>query len=158
MERAYLWAEIPNMKTNIDLDNQSWFVGSDFNQILYPSEGSNDDGSGHDNLMCQFQDCLLQAGVFDLCYLGPCHTWTNKQPSDPIAKKLDRLLVNSYSISAHPHAIATFLPPLISDHSPCLQDLAYTLPIPGTNPFKFQNYLTKHPNFVQIMQDAWLQT
>ncbi|XP_056841735.1 uncharacterized protein LOC130494916 [Raphanus sativus] len=156
-ERADLWVELINLEATLNLDAHCWFVGGDFNQILHPNEHSGHDGSGPDTQMYQFQDCLLQAGIFDLRYLGPSHTWSNKQPSDPIAKKLDRLLVNSPSISAFPNATATFLPPLISDHAPCILDLAYTLPIAGTKPFKFPNYLTKHPNFVQLMQCAWIQ-
>lgn len=157
-ERSDLWAELLYLATNLSLDTSCWFVGGDFNQTLFPSDHSRQDGSGPDNLMYQFQDCLLQAGLFDLRYIGPAHTWSNKQPSDPIAKKLDRLLVNSCAISTFPHATPTFLPPLISDHAPCILDLAYTLPTAGTKPFKFPNYLTKHPKFVQMVQTAWNQT
>lgn len=108
--------------------------------------------------MFQLQDFFLQAGLFDLRYLGPCHTWTNKQLECPIAKKLDRLLVNSSSISAHPHVVATFLPSAISDHTPYLLNLAYSLPKAGTYPYKFSNYLTKHPGFTQLIKDAWINS
>lgn len=106
--------------------------------------------------MFQLQDCFLEAGLFVLRYLGSCHTWTNKQPECPIAKKLDRLLVNSSTIAAYPHAVATFLPLNFSDHSPCLLNLAYSLPTAGTYPYKFPNYLTKHPGFAQLIKDAWI--
>ena len=141
----------------LDLDNKNWMLGGDFNQIMYPTEHSTLTADVPDSQMYQFQDCLLQSGLFDLRYNGPSHTWTNKQPSDPIGKKLDRLLTNYKTISTHPHAYALFLPNLFSDHSPCLVDLAYTLPTAGTRPYKFQNYLTKHPNFQRIVQDAWVQ-
>lgn len=106
--------------------------------------------------MYQLQDCFLQAGLFDLRYLGPCHTWTNTQPESPIAKNLDRLLVNNSTISAYPHAVASFLPPEMSDHTPCLLNLAIFLPKAGTPPYKFQNYLTKHPGFDQLIKEAWI--
>lgn len=108
--------------------------------------------------MYQLQDCFHQAGLFDLRFFGPCHTWTNKQPYDPITKKLDRLLVNSSTVSSIPHAFATFLHPSFSDHSPCLLDLGFSLPKAGTAPYKFQNYLVKHPNFSQLVQNTWLQS
>lgn len=89
-------------------------------------------------------------------YIGPSHTWINSQPSNPITKKLDRLLVNSNFVASYPHAMSTFLPPLFSDHSPCILDLSFTLPSAGTQPYKFQNYLTKHPGSAELLKDAWI--
>ncbi|KAL0877801.1 hypothetical protein Bca101_027507 [Brassica carinata] len=155
VDRSDLWAELLNLHDSLDLQNYGWIVGGDFNQILFPTEHSSHSVNAPDVQMYQFQDCLLQAGLFDLRYNGPCHTWKNNQPDMPIAKKLDRLLLHCNAISAFPHASATFLPPEISDHSPCLLDLAYQLPKAGTQPFKFQNYLTKHPGFTMVVHDAW---
>lgn len=107
--------------------------------------------------MIDFSDCLLQADLFDLRYKGVFHTWFNKQPASPITEKLDRLLVNQAWISYLPHSLATFLPPNISDHSPCSLDLALPLPISGTKTFKFFNFLTLHPDFVQTVVDFWIQ-
>lgn len=78
-------------------------------------------------------------------------------PSSPIAKKLDRLLVNQPWISLYLHSSAFFLPPNISDHAPCILDLAVPLPLAGTKPFKFFNYLTKHPKFLSTVEDFWIQ-
>lgn len=47
--------------------------------------------------------------------------------------------------------------PLFSDNSPCILDLAVKLPTAGSKPFIFPNYLTKHPQFVQLIHDAWIQ-
>ena len=156
-ERVDLWAELLHLQATLDMDNNQWMIGGDFNQILHPHEHSSPSVVVHDSLMYQFQDCLLQCGVFDLRFNGPSHSWSNKQPVKPVGKKLDRLLVNSRTISTHPHAHASFLPPLFSDHNPCILDLAYSLPSTGTKPFKFQNYLTKHPDFLKVVSDAWVQ-
>lgn len=107
--------------------------------------------------MYLMRDCMTQLGLFDLRYIGTSHTWSNSQPSQPTTKKLDRLMVNSNSISSFPNALASFLPPEFSDHSSCILDLAFRLPSTGSKPFKFSNYLTKHPNFAQLIQDAWIQ-
>lgn len=123
---------------------------------MFPFEHSSPEVDHTSSLMFQLQDCLLQACLFDLRYLGPCHTWSNKQPVTPIAKKLDRLLVNNTTISSYPHAVASFLPPEMSDHSPCLLNLALSLPQAGTCPYRFQNYLTKHPGFAQLVKEAWI--
>ena len=93
-ERAELWVELLNTAEAYNLDTSCWLVGGDFNQTLFPSEHSTNSGMGPDSLMYQFQDCLLQAGLFDLHYIGPSHTWLNKCPTAPIAKKLDRLQEN----------------------------------------------------------------
>lgn len=107
--------------------------------------------------MYQLQNCFLQMGVFDLRFIGPQHSWTNRQPDNPISKKLDRFLVNSTALSTFPNALASFIPPLISDHTPCVLDLSFSLPIAGSCPYKFPNYLTKHPKFHQLIHDAWSQ-
>ncbi|KAG5380854.1 hypothetical protein IGI04_028696 [Brassica rapa subsp. trilocularis] len=155
-ERVELWNELLITHSTLDLENKNWVVGGDLNQILFPFEHSNPDVNFTDNPMYQLQDCLLQAGLFDLRYLGPCHTWTNNQPESPTAKKLDRLLVNNITIDSYPHAVASFLAQEMSDHTPCLLNLALFLPRAGTFPYKFQNYLTKHPGFAQVINDAWI--
>uniref|UniRef100_A0A0D3E0K9 Uncharacterized protein n=1 Tax=Brassica oleracea var. oleracea TaxID=109376 RepID=A0A0D3E0K9_BRAOL len=155
-ERVDLWVELMQLHASLNLDSKQWIIGGDFNQITHPADHSSPTVNTPDNLMYQLQDCFIQCGAFDLRYNGPPHTWTNYQPFYPIGKKLDRLLVNSPTISSHPQAFASFLPQLFSDHSPCLLDLAFTLPKAGTKPFKFQNYLTKHPNFLEMVSRAWV--
>ena len=98
-------------------------------------------------MITQFNDCFLQLALFDLGYQGPMFTWSNSQPLMPIAKKLDRLLVNNFTITVAPHVTTNFLPPLMSDHCPCLIDLNQSMSKAGTKPFSFLNYLIKHLNF-----------
>lgn len=45
----------------------------------------------------------------------------------------------------------------MSDHCPCLLDLAYQIPLAGTKPFKFYNYLSKHSLLYQTVYEAWNQ-
>lgn len=157
-ERVELWTDLLQLHSDLDLDSHCWIIGGELNQIMCPFEHSSLSMVVLDSLMYQLQECFLKAGLFDLRFLGPCHTWKNKQPTDPIAKKLDRLLVNSAAVSFMPHAMATFLPPSFSDHTLCLLDLVFSLPKAGNFPYKFQNYLVKHPNFSQLVQIAWLQS
>lgn len=156
-ERTDLWVDLLMVQQLLQLDSKPWVVGGDFNQIHHFAEHSNPQVNHIDPPMTDFRNTLTQLGLFDLCYLGPCFTWSNKSPSNPIAKKLDRLLVNHSWIATYPHSQASFLAPEISDHCPNILDLAVNLPRAGTKPFKFFNYLTKHPDFCQVVGLGWNQ-
>ena len=156
-ERQDLWVDLINTHQSLDLSNAPWVIGGDFNQITHPAEHSSMAVNCLTTPMISLRNVLNQLEVFDLRYAGPLHTWTNKSPSNPVAEKLDRLLANHEWISHYPNSLASFLPPNFSDHSPCLLDLHVPLPLAGTRPFKFFNYLTKHHKFNQTVVDAWNQ-
>lgn len=90
----------------------------DFNQILNPSESS----IGSTRItkgISDFRDYLLYAGLSDLSFRGHTFTWWNNKEANPIAKKLDRILVNDNWLLDLPNAYAEFGDPLVSDHRPC---------------------------------------
>lgn len=132
-------------------------LGGDFNQIIHPSEHSSTEVDHLTASMVELRDCFHHMSLYDLRYHGSHFTWSNKQPDSPITKKLDRLLINSQILNLFPNCTASFLPSLTSDHCPCLVDLAYKTPSHGTRPFKFYNYLAKHPSFHQVVLEAWTQ-
>ncbi|XP_013601726.1 PREDICTED: uncharacterized protein LOC106309213 [Brassica oleracea var. oleracea] len=143
--------------TTFSLDSTPWMLGGDFNQILHPAEHSSTAVSSLSPDMIQFKDCLSQMGMFDLRFQGSFFSWTNRYPEASIAKKLDRLLINSQILTLYPDCSAFFLPSLTSDHASCMLNLAYKIPSCDTRPFKFFSYLSKHPCFHQVVLDSWTQ-
>lgn len=155
-ERCDLWCEFLQLHQNYSLSSTPWVLCGDFNQIIHPAEHS---CSSVDHLtlpMLELRDCFIQLEMFDLRYQGVNHTWTNKRPSGPVIEKLDRLLVNNLWLSSYPFSTTTFLAPNISDNSSCILNLASPLPISGTKPFHFFNFLTKHPLFLSTIGTAWI--
>ncbi|CAH2060105.1 unnamed protein product [Thlaspi arvense] len=95
-----------------------------------------------------------ETGLFDLPFNGSKFTWTNNRPSDPIAKKLDRCLVNGTWQVRFPASHCSFESPAFSDHSPCHIRLVIEPPTYGTRPFKFYNLLVKHQKYLLQAEKA----
>lgn len=74
--------------------------------------------------MRDFRDCLLETDLSDLNFRGLTFTWWNKQKRSPIAKKLDRVLVNDKWSVNHASDCAIFGAPEFSDHAPCSVSLS----------------------------------
>lgn len=156
-ERADIWAKLLDLHQVLSLENSSWLIGGDFNQIVHYAEHSS---SYVDHLtldIVELRDVFTTLGVNDLRYYGPSHTWSNKRPDDPVTKKLDRALVNDQWITFYPHSSVMFQAPKIADHSPCLIKMACPLPSSASKSYKFFNYLVKHPQFLTVAASAWSQ-
>ncbi|KAG2277810.1 hypothetical protein Bca52824_060365 [Brassica carinata] len=111
-EREGLWAEISALVSLLDLDNKPWHLLGDFNQIRDLSEHSKPfsklSSFNLDKKIRDFNGCLTDANLDDLNYRGTSFTWWNKRKSSPIAKKLDRCLVNDEWYSFFPSSLALF--------------------------------------------------
>lgn len=153
--RKDLWISLRDTSAAFDLSNKPWIVGGDFNEILHPDETSNLGINTTNRAMRLFGECLGDLGLFDLPFTGPKFTWTNKCPSDPIGKKLDRCLVNGAWILRFPSSYCEFSAPEFSDHCPCHIQLVSPPPSFGSRPFKFYNLLTKNLQFLEVVKGAW---
>lgn len=150
--------ELLALQNSLLLDSSPWLVGGDFNEITHPAEHSASTVTSFTPHIVEFNTCLSQLEIRDLRFHGPRFTWSNKCPENPIAKKLDRALINEHWLDLYPNSLAKFLPPAFSDHSPCCIILDSPLPLAGTKPFKIFNYLTSHPDFLSLVAEFWTCT
>ncbi|XP_013650375.1 uncharacterized protein LOC117134387 [Brassica rapa] len=155
-ERSELWVELLDLHATLNLGSYPWLVGGDFNEIRHPTEHSAPSSAQITNPMIDFYSCLHQLEIQDLRYHGEKFTWSNKQPDTPIAKKLDRALINEHWLNSYPRSLALFLAPEILDHTPCYIEPDRPRPQAGTKPFKFFNYLTLHPDFLKLVAETWV--
>ncbi|KAG7585557.1 Reverse transcriptase domain [Arabidopsis thaliana x Arabidopsis arenosa] len=153
-ERCLLWDELVSLSTNTSVVGRPWTVLGDFNQTLNPEDHSISDGFSVDRATLQFRDCLLNASLLDLTFRGCTFTWWNKRKADPIAKKLDRVLVNDTWSVQFPLAFGYFGEPDFSDHS--VSSLSLDLPMPfHKKSFKFYNYLLQSQEFLDLIGQSW---
>lgn len=118
--RQQLWQELRVLARDPVLTNKPWAIMGDFNQILHPSEKSNG-GIEFPGGIQEFRDYVSYVGLFDLSIRGNLFTWWNNQEANPIAKKLDQILINDRWQLRFPLSFDHFGEPDISDHSPvCL--------------------------------------
>lgn len=122
--------------------------------MLHPLEHSNPQTSNVGRKIRDFRSCLLDAELSDLVYKDNTFTWWNKSKTRPVAKKLDRVLVNESWIIQHPSAMAIFGEPDISDHASC-SVLLDPLAQKGRKPFKFFNFLFQNRDFINLIREKW---
>lgn len=152
--RQDLWNELVNVANSQFLVGKAWIVLGDFNQVLNPSEHSCPQTLNVDRRTRDFRDCLVNADLSDLTYRGNNFTWWNKSKTRPIAKKLDRVLVNSQWSSVYPCAYALFGEPDFSDHASCGVTLD-SGSLKEKRPFKFSNFLLLNQEFLPLLAAQW---
>jgi len=121
-----------------------WIVAGDFNAICYASDRADRSNywiPGFED----FGDCLIQAGLDDLRFVGNRFTWSASSGPMRRQRKIDRVLTSAAWNSAFSYSEANFLAPGLFDHSPMIVRI---LPIPNSRrPFKFFNFWMTNPSF-----------
>lgn len=151
IERRSLWQDVVSLAAS--LPNQAWCCSGDFNITLDINEGTGGDCTWNAG-MTEFRDCLTASGLVDLKSSGERLTWWNSSIDDPILRKLDRVLVNDVCLCKYSLSTANFLPRLLSDHSPSSVCLG-TEWLKVGKLFQIYQHLIQHPNFLQVVQQAW---
>ncbi|XP_030440998.1 uncharacterized protein LOC115663090 [Syzygium oleosum] len=148
VNRRSLWADVIRL-SSCELP---WIVAGDFNAIRDP-----DDRVGSTTpwipAFDEFGDCLNQAGLEDLRYVGWRYTWTYSSGDNRKLRKIDRVLINDLWNQLFSFSEATFLAPGISDHSPMV--IKIFPPLSSNKPFKFFNFWATHPKFLDLVAQAW---
>ncbi|XP_039011006.1 uncharacterized protein LOC120139999 [Hibiscus syriacus] len=153
--RRLIWQHIHDLEANIG--HLPWILGGDFNIILHSNESFDNDliGPLTSPDMREFQNVLHDLYLFDHPFFGPLFTLSNKQQSSFLARKLDRVLINSSWATTFKDSHVEFLSPGISDHCLAQVWLSKELQANRPKPFKFFNYWTHHPNFLDVVNQSW---
>lgn len=150
--RQHLREEIKSLARDPIIHRKPWAALGDYNQILDPPENS----SGSSRIssgIADFRDCVEYAGLFDLSIKGNAFTWWNKQVVSPIAKKLDRILINDLWQLKFPVSYAHFGSPDFSDHSP--RCLVLTERVKSKKHFMVSHFPFHHPDFIPRVAMNW---
>lgn len=152
-DRKELWKDL-NLYSRIVM-NEGWVMMGDMNVILNNNEHSEGVSSATQD-MKDFQECVNDIEMVDICSSGFQYTWTKSllNPNATVLKKLDRVMCNSTFLTNHNFANAVFLPYGISDHSPAV------LCCPGVikkvhKSFRMANYITDKDEFGDIVKEVW---
>ncbi|XP_071705081.1 uncharacterized protein [Rutidosis leptorrhynchoides] len=152
-ERQKLWSDLSAQA--IITKGHSWIILGDFNVTRNINEHSAG-GSQNTDEINEFNDLVNNIEVEDLGSTGCYFTWIKslKNPNCGILKKLDRILCNEECITCYPQAYGTFLPFMVSDHSPAI----FTIPqgiSKKKKSFRFMNHVAEMDNFYQVVKKGW---
>lgn len=158
IERRELWREMEFISESVAGTTNPWIIQGDFNAALTKQEHSRFTDTRSDRSSIRdFQNVVLSCDMVDLAQVGPCYTWSNSQDDNPISKKLDRVMVNSFWLQAFPQSYATFESGGVSDHLR-IHVLLREAPQGNMKPFKFFTHTTSHPRFLEVVDRIWNQT
>ncbi|KAK1313493.1 hypothetical protein QJS10_CPA06g01305 [Acorus calamus] len=149
-DRLSLWEDLENIAATTS--SLKWMVGGDFNEVRYVHE-KRGGRNPHIRRISNFNNSLEACHLLDLRSIGPSFTWSNNQDRR-IACKLDRVMVNHQWLLEHTDSFYHTLPPGLSDHSALQVSVTPSLPS-GPHPFKYIQAWEHHPQFEQVVQNAW---
>ncbi|KAE8681719.1 hypothetical protein F3Y22_tig00111310pilonHSYRG00062 [Hibiscus syriacus] len=126
--RRLLWQQLRDFEATVGIS--PWIIGGDFNIILHSNESFDYGliGPLSTSDMRDFQEVLADLDLINHPFFGPSFTWSNKQQSSYLARKLDRVLVNPKWVTTYKDSHVEFQAPGISDHCLAQDLLRYSLP------------------------------
>nr|GEV62553.1 hypothetical protein [Tanacetum cinerariifolium] len=152
IERRKLWTDLGVHKHVVS--GLPWVLMGDFNMALNLEDyylGSSIMTSD----MVDFKDCVSNIEVMDINASGLHYTWNQKpKGGGGVLKKLDRVMGNIKFCDTYQGAFAIFQPYRISNHSPAVLKILGLISN-KPKPFKFYNFLSYKPNFLEVVDNAW---
>jgi exonuclease III len=134
---------------DIALDDHCLILG-DFN--FYRSSSNRNRPGANTNDMLVFNDIIQHLGLIELPLKGRSYTWSNMQ-EQPLMQQLDWFFTSPAWTLSYPNTIVLPLAKSVSDHTPCKVQIQTH--IPKATLFRFENYWTLLPGFLQEVSKAW---
>ncbi|XP_039000858.1 uncharacterized protein LOC120126869 [Hibiscus syriacus] len=155
--RRFLWQHLKNLNTRFG--SLPWILGGDFNTYLHHKESSDSLllGPYSSSEMTDFQELVQDLSLYDHPFFGPIYTWSNKQKDSYLARKLDRVLINTHWVVSFQNSFVKFTASGRSDHCMALAWINKETQTNRPKPFKFFNFWSKHPNFLEHVLHSWQQ-
>ncbi|XP_074336862.1 uncharacterized protein LOC141674037 [Apium graveolens] len=104
--------------------------------------------------MQSFKDCLANCGLGTVRTVGVIFTWTNKCASNPIFKRLDRMVANGAWFNLFTERNAFIKPRGLMDHNAIIFEEPMQLQR-VSKPFQFFNYMIDLPGFNDVVVKTW---
>jgi hypothetical protein len=145
-KQAFL-QDMRNLKPSL---GTQWLILGDFNLIYKASDKNN--GNLNRQLMGQFRDALDECDLREINLQNRKYTWSNER-RNPTLAKLDRVFCNAEWDTAFDTHVLHALSTSLSDHCPILLSNRNSPRRPQS--FKFENYWTKLPGFLETVQSIW---
>lgn len=149
-ERNQLWQLLEGA---ISIFHEAWLVAGDFNCVRYQDEkigGSPIAGKRLED----FNKFIEASALFDLKVAGALWTWRNKQEANPIACKLDRILVNDEWLEQYSNSSTVAGSALLSDHVPIHLSLNPVAKLRYRG-FKYFNHWDNIQGYKEAVDQAW---
>ncbi|XP_016479310.1 uncharacterized protein LOC107800622 [Nicotiana tabacum] len=151
--RKKIWQHLRLINTTM---TEPWIVLGDFNTILTTNDRING-ALVQQAEMQDFQDCVEDIGLGQICRRGCKYSWSNKHvPEDRNYSLIDWAIGNQYWFNKYNSLVAHYYQQGCSDHFPIListEVAKHTLP----RPFRLFNVLLKQEAFAAATQSIWRQ-
>lgn len=99
-------------------------------------------------------DMMHNLGLYEALTKGCYYTWSNKSNQNTIYSRIDRMIGNVQWFQTYHNSIVEVMAPRNFDHAP-MRFRAHTQVLYRRTIFKFLNFITQDPSYLQIVARIW---